>query len=184
MTFQSYMDNILEKTGKTPDDFRAIAEEKGLLAPGTKVASIIDWLTTDFGLGQGHAMAIVGALGMQKGAGLSAEDKIAAQFSGKRSRWRTTFDELLQQVEAFGEVAVAPTNTYLSLLKGKKKFAIVSITADWFDVGLKLAGEEPTDRFGAAGSWNAMMTHRARLATDEELDDELLDWLRRAYESA
>ena len=184
MSFQSYLDTIMQKTGKTPEDFRILAEQRGLLAPGTKVNAIVEWLKADFGLGAGHAMAIVGALGLQKGAGLSVEDKIAAQFSGAKAKWRTTFDELLQQVNGFGEVSVAPTNTYLSLLKGKKKFAIVAVTVDRLDVGIRLAGEDATERFTLAGSWNAMMTHRVRLSSDLNLDDDLLDWLRRAYEAA
>jgi hypothetical protein len=32
--FQSYLDNIKAKTGKTPDDFRALAAEKGLVKNG------------------------------------------------------------------------------------------------------------------------------------------------------
>jgi predicted 3-demethylubiquinone-9 3-methyltransferase (glyoxalase superfamily) len=34
MSFQAYIDNIKTKTGKTPEDFREIAEKKGLLKPG------------------------------------------------------------------------------------------------------------------------------------------------------
>lgn len=59
MSFQAYLDNIEEKTGKTPNDFIALAKEKGFDAPGTKAGVIIDWLKNDFGLGRGHAMAIV-----------------------------------------------------------------------------------------------------------------------------
>jgi hypothetical protein len=67
MSFQAYLDNIQAKTGKSPDDFRAMAAEKGLadstgLAPGVKATQITDWLKADFGLGHGHAMAIVALL--------------------------------------------------------------------------------------------------------------------------
>lgn len=63
MSFQAYIDNIKAKTGKTPDDFKKLAEEKGFLkngelVVGVKAASITDWLKNDFGLGHGHAMAI------------------------------------------------------------------------------------------------------------------------------
>jgi hypothetical protein len=59
MTFQAYLDNIQAKTGKTPDDFIAMAKEKGLFKPGTKAGLIVAWLKTDFDLGHGHSMAIV-----------------------------------------------------------------------------------------------------------------------------
>lgn len=63
MSFQAYLDNIKAKTGKTPEDFKKIAEEKGFmidgkLNPTTKATEITNWLKSDFELGHGHAMAI------------------------------------------------------------------------------------------------------------------------------
>lgn len=63
MSFQAYLDNIKAKTGKTPDDFKKIATQKGflkndVLVEGVKAGQIVDWLKTDFELGHGHAMAI------------------------------------------------------------------------------------------------------------------------------
>ena len=66
MSFQAYLDNIKAKTGKTPDDFRRAGRKAGLLEPGTKVTQIVEWLAKDYGLGRGHAMAIV-AVFKQKG---------------------------------------------------------------------------------------------------------------------
>lgn len=67
MSFQAYLDNIQSKTGRSPDDFRALAETKGFtsggkLTPSTKAGMIVDWLREDFGLGRGHAMAIFALL--------------------------------------------------------------------------------------------------------------------------
>jgi hypothetical protein len=59
MSFQAYLDNIEEKTGKTPREFVALADGRGYNAPGTKAGVIIDWLKTDYDLGRGHAMALV-----------------------------------------------------------------------------------------------------------------------------
>lgn len=61
MTFQAYIDNIHAKTGLWPDDFLRVATEKGLITPDVKVMQLVDWLKTDYGLGHGHAMAIVQA---------------------------------------------------------------------------------------------------------------------------
>ena len=62
MTFQAYIDNIEAKTGKTPADFKKLAQKEGLLEPGTKAGEIVAWLKKDFGLGHGHAMAIYATL--------------------------------------------------------------------------------------------------------------------------
>jgi len=61
MSFQAYIDNIREKTGKSPDDFKVLAEKKGLLKPGVKAGAIVAWLKNEYGLGHGHAMAIYAA---------------------------------------------------------------------------------------------------------------------------
>lgn len=59
MSFQAYLDNIESQTGVTSDEFIRLATEKGFTRPGTKATSITDWLKADYGLGHGHAMAIV-----------------------------------------------------------------------------------------------------------------------------
>lgn len=67
MSFQAYLDNIRTKTGKGPEDFKQLASKKGYLEDGTlrsdiKAAEVVAWLKEDFGLGHGHAMAIVALL--------------------------------------------------------------------------------------------------------------------------
>ncbi len=59
MSFQAYLDNIEEKTGKTPREFVELARKRGYDDPATKAGVIVDWLKADFGLGRGHAMALV-----------------------------------------------------------------------------------------------------------------------------
>jgi hypothetical protein len=62
MSFRAYLKNINAKTGKTPEDFKKLAERKGLLKAGVKAGAIIAWLKEDFDLGHGHAMAIYAVL--------------------------------------------------------------------------------------------------------------------------
>ena len=57
MSFQAYLDNIEAKTGKTPNDFIALAKQKGF-DENTKTGEIVAWLKQDFELGHGHAMAM------------------------------------------------------------------------------------------------------------------------------
>ncbi|MEU1393675.1 MULTISPECIES: DUF4287 domain-containing protein [unclassified Nonomuraea] len=71
MSFQAYLDNIEGKTGLTPRQFIALAEERGFDAPSTKAGTIIDWLKQDYDLGRGHAMALVHVI--KKGAQIDAK---------------------------------------------------------------------------------------------------------------
>ncbi len=58
MSFQAYLDNIEEKTGKTPNEFIAMAKAKGF-GKDTKAGEILAWLKDDYALGRGHGMALV-----------------------------------------------------------------------------------------------------------------------------
>ncbi|WP_416306293.1 DUF4287 domain-containing protein [Neptunicella sp. SCSIO 80796] len=67
MSFQAYLDNIQAKTGKSPADFKQLAEQKGFTRNGTlkdkiNAGMIVNWLKQDFELGHGHSMAIYALL--------------------------------------------------------------------------------------------------------------------------
>jgi len=67
MSYQAYLNTIKSKTGKGPEDFRKMAEDKGFsqdghLKSGIKANEIVDWLKSEFDLGHGHAMAIYALL--------------------------------------------------------------------------------------------------------------------------
>ncbi|WP_439556451.1 DUF4287 domain-containing protein [Dyadobacter sp.] len=67
MSFQGYLKTIKTKTGKGPEDFRQLAQEKGFTSDGVlksevKAGEITKWLAEDFELGHGHAMAIYALL--------------------------------------------------------------------------------------------------------------------------
>ena len=149
-----------------------------------KAGAVYDWLSAEYGLGRGHSMAIFSVLKDAETPRAAPEDRVEKQFAGAKSVWRPSFDRIVARAEALGEVQLAPTDTYISLVRGGRKFAIVAVTAKRLDLGLKLPGVDPGDRFEPSGSWNSMVTHRARLDDPTALDDDLLQWLDHAYASA
>ena len=58
MSFQAYLDAIEKKTGKIPQDLVDEAHSRGFTSD-TKTADIVAWLSDRYGLGRGHAMAMV-----------------------------------------------------------------------------------------------------------------------------
>ena len=63
INLSTYFNNIKKKTGKTPDDFKELAEKKGfvvkgVLKPKVTAGEVIAWLKEDFNLGHGHGLAI------------------------------------------------------------------------------------------------------------------------------
>ena len=98
MTFKAYLDTVKAKTGKTPDDFRELARKKGL----TTSREIRAWLKEEFGLGQGHAQAIVHMLESAAAPKTTKADAIAAHFAGKKDVWRKPYEALLAKVNRLG----------------------------------------------------------------------------------
>lgn len=85
MSFQAYLDNIEEKTGVTPREFIALAAAKGFDST-TKATPIVEWLAAEYGLGRGHAMALVHVI--------TRGDKIDAKHVGSSGVHRDDSDTL------------------------------------------------------------------------------------------
>ena len=181
MSFKTYIDNATSQTGKTPDDFRALAQEAGLTTHG----AIVAWLKADHGLGHGHANAVTQVILHGDTPRPVTDDAVAKHFAGAKAGWRGAYDGLYAQVRAFGaDVSEMPTNSYISWARAGRKFAIVQVTGKRFDVGIKLKGEPATEEYAEAGAWNAMVTHRRQITDAAQIDDELVAWLQRAYDGA
>lgn len=58
MSFKAYIDNITQKTGKTPDQIREDALSQGVIIQDMKATIFTEWLMKEYQLGHGHAMAL------------------------------------------------------------------------------------------------------------------------------
>ena len=85
MSFQAYLDTVEDKTGLTPRQLIDRGHAKGF-DESTKATPIIEWLKEDYGLGRGHAMAIVHVI--KNGA------QIDAKFVGTTGTHRDESDTL------------------------------------------------------------------------------------------
>ena len=109
-----------------------------------------------------------------------AEELIAAQYSG-RTQLRPVLDAVLAALPAFGPVTVQARKTFVSLSTPRRVFAVVQATTkSRVDLGLRLDHERPGGRLLAARDLGAA-TVRIPLARPEDVDAEVLCWLRRAY---
>lgn len=130
-------------------------------------------------------MAIVLLLQQVNTPRVTKDEGISRHFSGSRSRWRKPYDQLVRSVEKFGQdVTLAPTNTYISMLRSGRKFGVLRVTSDRLDVGIKLKGTPSKGRFEKSGTWNNMVTHRVRVDDPKQIDAEVISRLHQAYEKA
>ena len=104
---------------------------------------------------------------------------------GAKEAIRPVHDRVIALARALGpDVVLAPKKGYVSLRR-KKQFAIAQpSTKDRFDLGLALKGTPAEGRLEASGSWNAMVSHRVRIAGPAEVNDQIIAWLRQAYDAA
>jgi hypothetical protein len=202
--WESMSRNLEEKTGKSLAQWVELARASNLKKHG----ELMKLLKGEYGLTHGYAnfVALRTLDANQKGDGGAApaagktakagkgpapvsaaaeDDPVAAQYSGDKAALRPIYDAIMKKVEKFGgDVEVAPKKGYMSLRRNKQFGIIQPSTKTRVDVGLILKGKAPQGRLEASGSFNAMVTHRVRVEKPEEVDAELIGWLREAYESA
>jgi hypothetical protein len=110
-----------------------------------------------------------------------AEGLIAGQYSD-RPHLRPILDAVLAALPALGPVTVRARGTIVSLAGPRRTFAVVKATAkSRVDLGLRLDHTEPGGRLLPARDIGAA-TVRIPLTAPEEIGEEVLGWLRRAYD--
>ena len=179
---ETYRNSIEAKTGQKIESVIAQTKAKNF----AKVGEAVAWLKAEYGLGHGHASYVAQRAINDDKFSAPAEDKLADHFAGDKAKWRKPYDKMAKEVAKFGDdVKLSPNRTYINLQRGEKKFGIVQISsAERMDIGIKLKGAGPIGRVEAAGAWNAMVTHRIRIADPKEINAEVFVWLRQAYEKA
>ncbi len=173
--------NLEEKTGKKMEEWIAIANGSQL----EKHAEILNYLKTVHGIGHGYANLVVHyAKQSHAGATENPEDLITEQYKGKEDL-KPWYDKLMKEINEFGkDIAVSPKKAYVSIRR-KKQFAIIQPSVKTrLDVGLNIKGVAVTGNIEAAGSWNSMCTHRIKLTDEKQISQELINWIKQAYEQA
>ena len=173
--------NLQEKTGKSLEQWLAIVRKSGL----GKHGQIVKHLKGEHGLTHGYAN-LVATKALEPAAGAAGgDDLVAAQYSGRKAALRPIYDALIATVQKLGkDVEVAPKKTYVSLRRSKQFALIQPSTATRVDLGIQLKGVPPKGRLEAAGSFNAMVSHRVRVEDAGQVDEELAGWLRQAYQAS
>jgi hypothetical protein len=178
----SMIAGLPEKTGKSLEEWLKIVRASKL----DKHKPIVELLKKTHGLTHGFAnMIALQALGSDSQTAGDTDALVNDQYSGAKAGLRPIYEALLAAVRKFGpDVEVSPKKAYVSLRR-KKQFAIVQpSTATRVDLGINLKQAEPGGRLEAAGSFNAMVSHRVRLSEPGDVDAELLAWLKKAYDAS
>ncbi len=179
----SMIENLKEKTGKSLDQWIAIANKTKLAKHG----EIVKFLKSEHELGHGYANLVaqrtLAALG--GGAPAGEDDLVDAQYAGTKAALRPIYEAIISAVAEFGDdVEVSPKKTYVSLRRNKQFALIQPSTATRVDVGINLKGTPAKGRLEDSGSFNSMVSHRVRVEKKSDVEANLIGWLKKAYESA
>jgi len=179
---ESMIQNLKEKTGKSLEEWIKVVKSSKLAKHG----EIVSMLKSQHGMGHGYANLVAHkSLGSDAGSAESTEDLVAAQYAGPKAALKPIYDALISCVKKFGsDVEVSPKKTYVSLRRSKQFALVQPSTATRLDVGINLKGVKPAGRLEASGSFNAMVSHRVRVDSVKEVDQELEGWLKQAYDNA
>lgn len=177
----SMVANLKEKTGKSMEEWAAIVSRSKL----EKHGEIVNFLKKEHGLTHGYANLVVHTARSSSAAASAEDDLIGAQYAGPKAALKPAYDALVKTVMAFGgDVEISPKKTYVSVRRSKQFAIFQPSTKDRLDVGINLKGTPPQGRLEASGSFNAMVSHRVRLASAADVDAELKGWLKKAYEAS
>ena len=172
---QKRIDGLPANTGKSLAEWFTILQKAQL----DKHGAMMTLLKGEHGVSHGFANFI--ALMYRNQGGPEGQDLIETQYAAKPAL-RPIYDAIVGAVGEFGpDVEIAPKSATVSLRRSKQ-FALVSpATKTRVDVGINLKGEPGDERLRATGG---MCTHTVGISSLDEVDDELVGWLRDAYSRA
>ena len=187
--------NIEARYGRPLPEWFGIIAASGL----TKHTEVVAMLKADHGMAHGaaHRVSLLSRQAAVPDAALasatasgpataSPSDVADALYAGKKASLRPLHDQLMARILGLGpDVSLAPKKGYVSLRRPRKQFAMIQPSgAGRIDLGLILPGVPAAGRLEAAGSFNALFTHRVRVTSAGDLDDALAAWLAAAYAGA
>lgn len=166
--------NLAAKTGRSVQEWLDIA--RPLVPLGHRAG--LEKLKADYGIGHGYANSLMLTVRAEQSPDHGV-DPVELQYAGAKAGLRPLYELLVSSATGLGpDVEVAPKKATVSLRRAKQFALITPATKDRIDLGLNLPGDPGGGRLMVAGG---MCTHKVGLRSIDEVDTELLNWLRDAY---
>ena len=185
---EKWIAELKEKTGRSLDEWLHHIKKSG---PKTE-RERRDWLKSEYGLATNTAWWLA-ERAEGKGESLGNPDLyleeaaryVEQMFSGGKARLRPIYDELLKLGLKTGKEAKAcPCQTIVPLYRNHVFAQIKPTTNTRIDMGFALGDMKPKGRLIDTGGFakKDRITHRIPISSLEEIDDEVKQWLKAAYD--
>jgi predicted transport protein len=174
------IENLKEKTGRSLDDWKKLITAKKI----SKHGEIVKFLKETHQVTHGYASEIaLKVLGSDADSAVDTGELISIQYKGKE-HLKPYYDKLISEVQKFnGEFEIAPKKTYVSL-KRKKQFVILNPASKTrFEIGFNLKGVEAKGKL-LEEKPNGICSHKINLSDVKEIDKEVIQWVRMAFDKA
>jgi hypothetical protein len=182
---ETQLNNIQAKTGKSLAELEELVKQSGL----TRHSELRQMLQNELGLGYGDANSLVHYVLKSDGAraaeaqGATIDDVLAQIYSGSKADLRPIHEKLMNAIQSFGAFETAPKKNYVSLRR-KRQFAMLGpATNTRFELGLNIK-DLPEDARLHPQPAGSMCNYKVKLTSADEVDDEMIGWVRQAYEAA
>ncbi len=180
---QTQIVNIQKKTGMTLKELSELAKKSGL----SKHGELRDMFKEKLGLGHGDANALVHAIfesdGTRAAEGKSTDAVLDEIYTGAKAGFRPIHETLMKHISRFGEFEIVPKKGYVSLRRQKQFAMIGPKTNTRFEVGINAKDLKKNARL-AEQPKGSMCNYIVSLTELDQVDAELIAWLKSAYEGA
>ncbi len=179
------LENIQAKTGKSLVELCQIVKDNGL----EKHGQIRTYMMETFDIGYGDANLIASYVRNPNDPGFSNSEQIDVDplisqiYSGAKEKFFPLHQKLMGEIETFGEFTIAPKKSNVSLRRKRQFVLLGPATNSRFEVGLNLKKEISDARIKPQPK-GSMCNYIVVVNFLNEVDDQLVDWMRMAYEEA
>lgn len=181
MTDTAALAHITAKTQTTMEEFTLLAVARDLISH----SKLMHWLQSEFELEHGHATMISHLILPDVVETHQINQKFAKQFKGHKADWLPAFDEIVAKLNHFGpDVKVVPAEDTILLKRNDKLFGLIKVSNQLMTVGINLPGAPFTETFASTYTWTDEVTHAKDISVFQQINDELISWLKAGYARA
>ncbi|MDH3323684.1 MAG: DUF4287 domain-containing protein [Flavobacteriaceae bacterium] len=174
---KTMIDHMPEKTGKSLEEWQTLLKKKSF----DKHAEAVKYLKTEHQVTHGYANTIVT---LSKDETNAPEDLIENQYKGKENLL-PIYKALMAYVKTLGtDLTISPKKGSVSILRKRQFILIKPATKTRIDLGFKLKDQPITERLENSGPFGTMCTHSVKISSIEDIDHELKNWIKEAYDKS
>jgi len=182
-TAEDFFVKMKALTGKTYEEIEGLYLSSGF----TKHSDIRSFFMDGLELSYGYANTLVHLITKSDGTSM-AEGKdmdviLEEIYDAKKVHLRPIHDAIMDAIYDFGDFEVVPKKGYLSL-KGKRQFAMIGPKSSTrIEIGINIKDIEGTERLLEQPK-GSMCKFIVKIQALEEMDSELMGWLKEAYDQS